>query len=150
MKNIKKYLVCALLVIFLYTGHYSILRITKYLVRQEFVTLTCSQEIQQKYTSDTGPVKEGHVSYEFESYRNQIGCGRIQKHEARFGENFILTFFYPLRELEMRIRGFNSSTLNVIKYVSEFERYTSNGNKAYFARSSLVSQFIIDRSEQRF
>ena len=148
MKKTKKYLAYILAFVFLYTGLYCILRLTKYLVHQEFITFTCSEEIRQQYPSDTGPLKEGYTTYEFESTRNQIGCGRIQKQQTRSAENIILPFFYPLRELEMRVRGFNSSTLNVMKYVSEFERYTTDGRKVYFPRSSLVNQFTIDRNKQ--
>lgn len=150
MKKAKKYLVCVLAFVFLYTGIYCALRLTKYFVRQEFITFNCSEKIQQKYPGDKGPVTEGYTTYQFESTRNQIGCGRIQKRETRFGENFILPVFYPLRELEMRIRGFNTSTMNVLKYVAEFERYNSNGGKVYFSRGSLVDGFTIDRKEQTF
>ena len=150
MKKAKKYLVCVLAFVFLYTGIYCALRLTKYFVRQEFITFNCSEKIQQKYPGDKGPVTEGYTTYQFESTRNQIGCGRIQKRETRFGENFILPFFYPIRELEMRIRGYNSSTLYVNKYVAGFERYTSNGKKVYFHRRTPVKQFTIDRNEQIF
>ncbi len=148
MKKAKKYIISVLIFIFLYTGSYCLLRLKKYFVRQEFVTFTCSEEIQQKYPSDTGSVVEGHVSYEFESYRNQIGCGRIQKREVRFAETFLRPVFYPISELEMRLRGFNSSTMRVLKYVAELERYTPDGKKVYFPRQSTVDEFTIDRKEQ--
>ena len=150
MKKTTQYLVFIFAFLSFYTGSYCSLRLTKYLVHQNFITFMCSKEIQQKFQSDTGPVKDGYTSYEFESNRNQVGCGRIQKSESMFGEDFILPFFYPIAELEMRIRGFNSSTLHVNKYVAEFERYASNGNKVYFHRRTPVKQFTIDRSEQRF
>jgi hypothetical protein len=133
----------------LYVGTYCTLRLTKYFVRQEFLTFGCGKAIRLQYPDDAGPIKEGHTSYTFESERNQIGCGRIQKQTTRPGETILLSIHYPLGELEMYIRGFNTSTMHVLKSVAVFERLDSDGDKVYFGNQSTVDEFVVSRKEQR-
>ena len=148
--NKNRKLLVGVAILLLYPATYSVLRLTKYFVRQQFVTFGCPSHIREKYSDDAGPVKDGHTSYSFESERNQIGCGRIQKDFTRFGEPILLPLFSPLGEAEMRIRGFNDPELQVFKHVAEFERYGSDSNKVYFHRQSLIDQIPISREDQTF
>ena len=146
----KRILLIGVAALLLYSGSYCVLRLVKYFVRQEFVTFGCSDHIREKYPDDAGPIKDGYTSYSFESERNQIGCGRIQKGSSRFGETILVPVFSPLGELEMRVRGFNDSQLRILKYVAGFERYTSESNKVYFHRESLVDEITVGRNDQTF
>ena len=151
MNKKRKILIIVVLALpLVYAGTYCALRLTKYFVRQEFVTFSCNAHIRAKYPDDVGAISEGHTSYEFESERNQIGCGRIQKQTNRLGESVLLPLYHALGELEMRIRGFNKSTMYVRKYVAEFERLDSESNKVYFARPSVSDKFVVSRNEQTF
>jgi hypothetical protein len=149
-KRRKIAIIVAIALPLLYAGTYCTLRIKKYFVRQEFLTFNCRESIRTKYPNDAGSIKEGHTSYAFESERNQIGCGRIQKRTSRLGESILLPLYDPLGELEMRIRGFNRSTMYVRKYVEEFERFNSESNKVYFSRQSWADEFVVSRNEQTF
>jgi len=102
------------------------------------------------YPTDHGPITNGYTSYSFESQRNQIGCGRIQKKSTRFGETFLTPLFSPMGEMEMRIRGFNTAKMQILKSVAEFERYNSSSNRVYFHRQSLVDEIVVSRNEQKF
>jgi hypothetical protein len=146
----KRKLIAGVALLMLYFSSYCALRLTKYFVRQEFVTFGCPDRIREKYADDPGPNKDGHISYSFDSERNQIGCGRIQKIEKRFAEVIMLPVFRPVGELEMYIRGFNSPILYVHKIVSEFERYDSDANKVYFPRAVLTEKFPVRRKDQTF
>ena len=75
----KRILLVAVTTLLLYSGSYCVLRLSKYFVRQEFITFGCPDRIREKYPDDARPIKDGYTSYSFESKRNQIGCGRIQK-----------------------------------------------------------------------
>ncbi len=148
--KINKILLFGVVAVLLYPTTYCVLRLTKYFVRQQFVTFGCPDHIREKYSDDAKPIKEGYISYSFESERNQIGCCRIQKKYIRFGEPILLPLFSPLREAEMRIRGFNTSRMQIWKGVAEFERYNSASNRVYFHRYSLVDEIVISRNEQKF
>ncbi len=145
-----KILLVGLVVALMYPACYSVLRLSKYFVRQKFVTFVCPVHIRDKYPDDARPIQDGYTSYSFESERNQIGCGSIQKNHLRFGEAIILPVFRPLGEIEMRIRGFTHSEMLVLMYVAEFERYGSDSNKVYFHRESLVDRIPISRKDQTF
>ncbi len=105
--------------------------------------------IREKYLDDPGPARDGHISYSFDSDRNQIGCGRIQKDSVRFGETVLLPIYNPLGELEMRIRGFNHSKMRVTKRAAEFERYDSSSNKVYFLQQTAVDKLTVSRNDQK-
>jgi hypothetical protein len=146
----KQILLVGIGALLLYLGTYCVLRLNKYFVRQQFVTFDCDKSIRQKYPDDAGPLQDGHKSYSFESERNQIGCGQIQKTSVCFAESFLLPIFTPLGEMEMNIRGFNDSKLEVYKSVAEFERYDSKSNKVFYLRQSLVNEISIRRKDQKF
>ncbi len=152
MKPRKKLAVASLAAAAAYIGIYCLLRTTKYFVRQEFICFSCSgsaaRYVREKYPDDPGKTREGHTSYGCESERNQIGCGRIQKDTPRLGEHILIPAFRPLGELEMRIRGFDTATMYVYRYVSEFERYNASSNKVYFPRMSLADKFPVSRRDQ--
>jgi hypothetical protein len=137
----------------IYVASYCALRVTRYFVRQQFLCFSCSpatrERIRRQYPDDTGEIRDGHTSYTCESERSQIGCGRIQDEEDRFGERLLVPLFRPLGELEMHVRGFGTSTLDVYKHVAEFERYDSEQRKVYFMRTSRVDRFEISRRDQR-
>lgn len=150
MKKKIAIIVAALLV--LYAGAYCSLRLTKYFVRQQFLCFACSADmahiITDQYPDGPGPVRDGHTWYSYDSERNQIGCGRIQKDGRRFGEHLLLPLFWPLAELEMYVRGFGRSTMYIYRNVAEFERYDSEQRKVYYTRTSLIDQFQISRRDQ--
>jgi hypothetical protein len=146
----KRILLVGIAALLLYPCSYVALRLTKYFVRQQFVTFGCSESIREKHPDDSGPVQDGYTSYSFESDRNQIGCGRIQKDSARFGEPVLLPIFTPLGEMEMSLRGFTDSKLQVLKSVAEFERYDSESNKVYYHRQSLLDEITVARKDQTF
>ena len=100
----KRILLVGIVALLLYPETYCVLRLSKYFVRQQFVTFGCGESIRQKYPDDAGPIQDGPESYSFGSERNQIGCGRIQKTSVRFGESVFLPVFTPLGEMEMHIR----------------------------------------------
>ncbi len=136
----RKMLVVAALAIAGYGGTYCVLRLTKYFVRQDFACLSCSDSVMERIRREHPNMR--HISVE--SQRNQVGCGRIQKDGRRFGEPVLLPLFRPLGELEMRVRGFNHSTLYVQGYVDGAEP----GTGIYHTPPNFVCEFTVTRAEQ--
>ena len=145
MKRKRIVITGAVLLLFLYIGSYCVLRLTRYLVRQEFLSERCSKQIRDNYPDDRGPVKDGYTWYSFESERNQIGCGRIQKDRVSFGESVLRPAFRPLAEMELQVRGFNRPSMWVHKNVAEFERYDAESNAVYYMRTVSSDQLRMDR-----
>jgi len=136
----RKVLLVAASVLAAYGGTYCVLRLTKYFVRQEFACQSCSDSVMERIRREHPTLR--HISVE--SQRNQIGCGRIQKDGRRLGEPVLLPLFRPLGELEMRLRGFNHSTMHVQGYVNDGEP----GTETYRTPPSFVCEFAVTRAEQ--
>ncbi|GEM_PF-4347131 len=131
-----------------YGGSYVVLRLSRYLVHQQFMLLFHNEALREGYVDDPGPSREGLRSYELESVRNQVGCGRIQKEKYYPAEAFILGFTTPLRELEMWLRGYGSTTLYVMEITLQPDHISEDGRQNYFSRRSVAEERRINRFQQ--
>jgi len=140
MTKLERFLLVMAVVIVTYPGAYVVLRLSKYFVRQEFLSFGCSESVMDRLKTEYPAA----VQLWTESERNQIGCGRIQKDKERFGEFLLLPVFRPLGELEMRVRGFNHSTMSV------FADYYDSGVSPEGGppRLELLTDLAVTREEQ--
>ena len=60
----------------------------------------------------------------------------------------MIPLFRPLAELEMYVRGFGRTTMDVYRNVATFERYDAEQREVYFTRASLIDQLEISRRDQ--
>jgi hypothetical protein len=143
MKKIGRWsMVAAVIVLVTYAGTYAVLRLGKYFIRQQFLCLGCSPSMMKRIQRDF-PKPKGLI--QVASDRNQIGCGKIQKDEKRFGESILLPLFRPLGEVEMRLRGFNAVMIAVTDGVDE-----PAGSEGSFLRETLLTNYPATRRDQSF